>query len=134
MLMINKKHWDKHIDGKKIAKNMKGSITIETVIVVPFLFLCVLFIIYISIRLYRIAAIQVSTDIADRVSIDTGTSSDICTDIDSGDFTTADNDIIYNSNCRKSEMFIRKERTVILFNYSHRNKVTGVYEYYKIKF
>ncbi|HHY23813.1 MAG TPA: DUF4080 domain-containing protein, partial [Clostridiaceae bacterium] len=78
--------------------------------------------------------IQVSTDIADRVSIDTGTSSDICTDIDSGDFTTADNDIIYNSNCRKSEMFIRKERTVILFNYSHRNKVTGVYEYYKIKF
>ena len=41
MLMINKKHWDKYIDGKKIAKNMKGSITIETVIVVPFL-LCVL--------------------------------------------------------------------------------------------
>jgi hypothetical protein len=63
MLMINKKHWDKHIDGKKIAKNMKGSITIETVIVVPFLFLCVLFIIYISIRLYRIAAIQVIADL-----------------------------------------------------------------------
>ena len=61
--MINKKHWDKHIDGKKIAKNMKGSITIETVIVVPFLFLCVLFIIYISIRLYRIAAIQVIADL-----------------------------------------------------------------------
>ncbi len=78
--------------------------------------------------------IQNSTDIVTRISINAGTGSDICTDIDSDDFIAADNGIVYNSNFRKSEMFIRKERTVILFNYSHRNKVTGVYDYHKIKF
>ena len=78
--------------------------------------------------------IQVSTDIVTRISIDAGIGSDICNEIDSGDFTAADNGIVCNINFRKSEMFIRKERAVILFNYSHRNKVTGVYEYHKIKF
>lgn len=61
--MITKKLCDKYIGSKTFTKNMKGSITIETVIVVPFLFMCVLFIIYISIRLYRIAAIQVIADL-----------------------------------------------------------------------
>jgi len=50
--------------GKNSVKYTKGSITIETIIIVPFLFICVILVMYISIRLYRIVLTQVFADLA----------------------------------------------------------------------
>ncbi|NSW92194.1 MAG: hypothetical protein HPY74_16245 [Firmicutes bacterium] len=45
-------------------ENIKGSITIETIIIIPFVFFCVIFAIFIPLRLYRAVSIQVAADLA----------------------------------------------------------------------
>ena len=45
-------------------KSKKGSITIETTIVILFVFFCIIFAIFASIRLYRTVSIQVAADLA----------------------------------------------------------------------
>jgi hypothetical protein len=65
--MVNEEQNSKAIEKYRkkygLINSNKGSATIETIIIIPFIFFSLLFIIYISLKLFKITNIQVTADL-----------------------------------------------------------------------